>query len=65
MYKYLRGLERSFLAIYHISGHFQPNGGHVLTLLKMVKIVILAKTSIFNSSAGIDRTHKIWPEMDT
>ena len=65
MYKYLIGLESSFLAMYHISGHFRPNGGHLLILLKMVKIVILAKTSIFNSSAGIDRTHKIWPEMDT
>ena len=65
MYKYLRGPKSTFLVIYHIPGHFRPNDGHVMMPLEMVKIMILAKNSIFNSSAGIDRTHKIWSEMDT
>ena len=64
MYKYLRGPESTFLDIYYIFGHFRPNDGHVMMPLEMVKIMILAKNSIFNSSAGINRTHGIWPEMD-
>ena len=59
MYKYLRGPESTFLAIYNISGHFQPNDGHVMMPLEMVKIMLLAKNSILNSSAGMDCTHRI------